>query len=45
MATMYMNVEDALLACEEKPKKRDRQEEARQDKGRKMARMGDKRND
>ena len=43
--TMYMNVEDALLACEEKPKKRDRQEEARQDKGRKMARMGDKRND
>ena len=44
-ATMYMNVEDALLACEEKPKKRDRQEEARQDKGRKMARMGDKRND
>ena len=44
-ATMYMNVEDALLACEEKPKKRDWQEEARQDKGRKMARMGDKRND
>ena len=23
-ATMYMNVEDALLACEEKPKKRER---------------------
>ena len=27
-ATMYMNVEDTLLACEEKPKKRERQEEA-----------------
>ena len=26
-ATKYMNVEDALLACEEKPKKRERQEE------------------
>ena len=28
-ATKYMNVEDVLLACEEKPKKRERQEEAR----------------
>ena len=27
-ATMYMNAEDALLAREEKPKKRERQEEA-----------------
>ena len=27
-ATIYMNVEDALLAWEEKPKKRERQEEA-----------------
>ena len=27
-ATKYMNVEDTLLACEEKPKKRERQEEA-----------------
>ena len=26
-ATKYMNVEDALLACEENPKKRERQEE------------------
>ena len=26
-ATKYMNAEDALLACEEKPKKRERQEE------------------
>ena len=27
-ATKYMNVEDALLACKEKPMKRERQEEA-----------------
>ena len=32
-ATKYMNAEDALLAREEKPKKRERQEEARQDRG------------
>ena len=49
-ATKYMNVEDALLAREllareEKPKKRERQEEARKDRGRKMARTGDKRDD
>ena len=44
-ATKYMNVEDALLTHEEKPKKRERQEEARQDRGRKMARTGDKRDD
>ena len=31
-ATKYMNEEDALLAREEKPKKRDRQEDAWQDK-------------
>ena len=37
------NAEDTLLAREEKPKKRERQEEVRQDRGRKMARMGDKR--
>ena len=41
-ATKYMNAEDALLAREEKPKKRERQEEARQNRGRKMARTGDK---
>ena len=28
-ATKYMNVEDALLAREEKPKKRERQEDVR----------------
>ena len=27
-AIKYMNVEDTLLACKEKPKKRERQEEA-----------------
>ena len=42
-AIKYMNAEDTLLAREEKPKKRERQEEVRQDRGRKMARMGDKR--
>ena len=43
--TKYVNVEDVLLAHEEKPKKREKQEEARQDKSRKMARTGDKRDD
>ena len=32
-ATKYMNVEDALLAHEEKPRKRERQEDTRQDRG------------
>ena len=32
-ATKYMNAEDALLAREEKSKKRERQEETRQDRG------------
>ena len=32
-ATKYMNAEDTLLAREEKPKKEERQEEARQDRG------------
>ena len=44
-ATKYMNAEDTLLAREEKLKKRERQEEAQQDKGRKMVRTGDKRDD
>ena len=34
----HMNAEDALLAREEKPKKRERQEDVRPDRGRKMAR-------
>ena len=32
-ATKYMNVEDALLARKEKPKKMERQEDTRQDPG------------
>ena len=40
-ATKYMNAEDALSAREEKPKKRERQDDSRQDQGRKKARMGD----
>ena len=42
-ATKCMNVEDALLAREERPKKRERQEDTRQDRGRKMARIGERR--
>ena len=44
-ATKYMNEEDALLARKEKPKKRERQEESRQDRGWKMAKTGDRRQD
>ena len=40
-ATKYINAEDALLAQEEKPKKRERQEDAQQDRGRKMTKTGD----
>ena len=32
-AIKYMNAEDALLARKEKPKKRERQEDPRQDRG------------
>ena len=42
-AIKYMNVEDELLAREEKPKKRERQENVRQDRGWKMARTGERR--
>ena len=44
-ATKYMNAEDALLAREEKPKKRERQEDVWQDKGRKIARTGERQED
>ena len=44
-ATKYMNVEDALLAQEEKPKKRERQDDVLQDRGQKMARNGERRED
>ena len=41
-ATKYMNAEDALLAREDKPRKRKRLEDARQDQGRKKPRTGDR---
>ena len=41
-ATKNMNAEDALLAREENPKKRERQEDMRQDRGRKIAKTGDR---
>ena len=41
-ATKYMNAGDALLAHEEKPRKRERQEDTRQDRGQKMARIGER---
>ena len=44
-ATKYMNAKDALLACKEKPRKRERQEDTRQDRGRKIARTGDRRDE
>lgn len=44
-ATKYMNAEDALLSREEKPKKRERQEDVRPDKGQKMARIGEQQGD
>ena len=40
-ATKYMNAEDALLDREEKPKKKERQEDTWQDQGQKKARTGD----
>ena len=44
-ATKYMNAEDVLLAQEEKPRKRERQEDTWQDRGRKMARTGEQKED
>ena len=43
--TKYMNTEDALLALEKKPKKKERQEDIRQERGRKMARIRERRED
>ena len=40
-ATKYMNVEDALLATEEKPRKRERLEDTQHDQGLKKPRTGD----
>ena len=44
-AIKYMNAEDALLAREEKPQKRERQEDTWQDRGRKIARTEDRRDE
>ena len=44
-ATKYMNAENALLTWEKKLKKRERQEEAWQDKQRKITRSGDRKED
>ena len=44
-ATKYMNAEDVLLAREEKLRKRERQEDTRQDQGRKKARTGYRRDE
>ena len=42
-ATKYMNAKDTLLDREEKPRKRERLEDACQDQGRKKPRTGDRR--
>ena len=44
-ATKYMNAEDELLAREEKPKKRERQKDTWQERGRKMTRTEDRQED
>ena len=41
-ATKYMNAKDVLSVREEKPKKRERQDDTRQDQGRKKAPTGDR---
>ncbi|XP_030970304.1 uncharacterized protein LOC115990631 [Quercus lobata] len=40
-ATKYINAEDALLARENRPRKRERQEDTQQDRGRKVAKTGE----
>ena len=44
-ATKYVNAKDMLLAQEEKPDKREIQEDTWQDRGQKMARTGERRDD
>ena len=44
-ATKYMNTEDVLSAREEKPRKRERQDDTRQDQRCKKARTGDRRDE
>ena len=43
--TKYMNAKNELLAREEKPKKKERQEDSRQDRGQKMTRIGEQQRD
>ena len=45
IATKYMNAEDTLLTREEKPRKRERQDDIRQDQGLKKAQTGDRRDE
>jgi len=44
-ATKYMNIEDALLTQEEKPRKMERQKDVWQDRGQKMAKTRERRED
>ena len=44
-ATKYMNAKDALLAREEKPRKREKQEDVWQDRGQKIARTEERKED
>ena len=44
-ATNYINAEDALLTREDKPRKRERQEDTQQDRERKVAKTGERRDD
>ena len=44
-AIKYMNAKDALLAREDKPRKRERLEDARQDQGHKKPRTGNRRDE
>ena len=44
-ATKYMNAEDTLSTQEEKPKRRERQDDIQQEQGRKRARTGDRRDE
>ena len=41
----YMNAEDALSSREEKPKRRERQDDIQQEQGRKRTRTGDRRDE
>ena len=44
-ATEYMNAKDAMIACGGRTKKRERQDDPHQDRGRKFAQTNDRRDD